>query len=461
MIDQQFLHSSEAEQMVIGSILIDQNNFAFASDLIESKHFFNAQHRAIFSAMEHLSKNNQQPEMFLVADLLQRKIPKFEWATELAIIAKNTPSTKLITEYAKRVHDYFLIRQWIGAGVKIESLVRDLSVEPETRIQNIENMVFEYNKQRVIYNGAQFANYYLREAVDDIEKRYYVNDGIVGIRTGFKSIDQRLGGLKPGSLTLIAARPSMGKTNLGLNIATHVSVLNGITVLFFSLEMTGPELITRIASNIGPVDYGLLNNGEMTDDDWPKFSNAILKIKESKLMIDETGLLTIEQILSRSRMEWLRNNVELILIDHIGLIDGKGENQTQIMSKISRHLKLLAKDLNIPVVALSQLNRSLEQRQDKRPMLSDLRQSGSLEQDADNVGFVYWDGYYNPNTTHPEIIELIWSKVRGGKIGTDYFLRQFEFCRFSQTKAPDDYGAELVPFSPNKKKRKEFNPEDD
>lgn len=462
MIDQKFLHSTEAEQMVIGAILIDHDNFYAVNDLIESRHFFNAQHRIIFGAMELLNKNNEQPELFMVADVLQRKIPKFDWAQELALLAKNTPSTKNVADYAKRVYEYFIIRKWLEVGTAIEKLVIDLSETPETRIQNIENCVFEFGKQRVAYSGPQFANYYLREAVDDLEKRYCMKDGVIGIRAGFKSIDQRLGGLKPGSLTLLAARPSMGKTNMGLNIATNASVLNGVAVLFFSLEMTGAELVTRITSNIGPVDYGKLNSGDMGEDDWPKYTNAIAKIKESKLIIDETASLTIEKISSRSRVEYLHHKIELIVVDHIGLIAGKGENQTQILSNISRQLKVMAKQLNIPVIALSQLNRSLEQRQDKRPMLSDLRQSGSLEQDADNVGFIYWDGYYNPNTAHPEIIELIWAKVRGGKIGTDYFLRQFDYCRFSETKAPNDYGAEIVPFNSTKKPHgKDFKGGDD
>ena len=444
-------YSTDSELAVIGSILINPENYFEVSQLINHRDFYNADYRLIFNAFENLTESGTDWDLFNVADELTHKNPNTDWLKYLATISKNTLSTKTLSTHVKIISQYSQIRKWVFAYSTIKDLGGDTNYYPEERLINIESFVTNLiTSKPTTGSTGNYAKTYCREFIDYVESCFKAPNGITGLDTGWQNINDRIGGLKAGTLTLIAARPSMGKSNFGLNLANHIGNNLKKTVLFFTLEMTATELLARLSAQIGKIDLQIINNASFDEDQWSRLSFSIGKISDSEIIIDQSPALTISQIVSIAHSIKRKHGLSLIIIDHIGLIDSTGENETVKLSKISRTLKILAKDLDLPVVALTQLNRSVEQRADKRPVLSDLRQSGSLEQDADNVGFIYWDGYYNSTTCYPEIIELIWAKVRGGKIGTDFFNRDFKFCRFSETEAPNDYGAEITPFAKKK-----------
>lgn len=430
-------YSSEAEQLLIGTILCDGTRIDDVPD-ITVDHFFVRIHKMIFNAMQLELERGEVPEIMTLADYLQKKYPNEmeSWVSYLATLAKNTIVPRDLSRCVEVIKDYYQLRKIIKTNIAIDHAARNADKDISDRINESLDIVNElFNVDEA--SEPKLIQSYARDFVASIEVKFKNESNVTGLTTGYSSVDKRLGGLNPGNLIIIAARPAMGKTNFGLNICRHVGFDLDKPVLLFSLEMTSDEILERLVSQIGIIDYERIRCANIKEDEWPRFSSTVGSFRDAKLIIDESADLTISTLTARARQIKRKHDLGLIVVDHMGLLDAKAENETQKISKISRQLKVLAKQLNVPVIALSQLNRECERRNDKRPILSDLRQSGSIEQDANAVGFLFCEGVYDDDCENPNLVELIWAKLRAGKIGTDYFEKEFHLCRFTETDQPN------------------------
>ena len=432
-------YSSEAESRVLGGILIDPSMIDQVSAIVRPEQFYSLDNRIIFATMMREVELGNDPDMVQVGDYLNKIKPEEEsWVVKLAILERNTPSAANIKLYAEKVREYSQLRELFQAGSKIHAISADHELTTSQRIAKAQELMmglFQTSEQ----NGPKLIKDLAKGYVDHVDACYRSQNGITGLSTGFATIDNRTGELQPGELFTLAARPGMGKTNLALNISRHVAFDQGKYVLYFSAEMTSDELLGRLAADVGKLDYNLVRTAQFEDEHWPRFSTTVSAFANAKLIIDESTDISISTLCARARQEHRKYGLSLIVVDHIGLIEADGETETAKISKISRSLKNLAKQLSIPVIELSQLNRGCESRTNKRPLLSDLRQSGSIEQDSNSVAFIYRDVQYNENTQFPFVAELIWRKLRAGEIGTDYLSTQFSQCRFVDGCKPDDY----------------------
>ena len=442
MIDMELFYSAEAEQATIGAILHDGSLLADVAAVVGVNDFYLGENKAIFAAMIRSDSLGEEPELVGLADYLDKtQREAAPWIAKLAYIAKNTASTANAILYAARVRDYAVLRELFRAGTQVQDISKDPSLTVDQRIAKAQEFVstmFAHHEQQ----GPKLLKDLARGYIDHVEQCHKARGGITGLRTGYQCIDERTGGLQPGELLVIAARPAMGKTNMALNISRNVAFRQQKYVLYFSLEMTSNELMGRLTSDLGNLDYSKTRRADFDPEEWQGFTGVVGSFSEITLMIDESTDLCISRLCARARQEHRKHGLSLIVVDHIGLVEADGENETVKISKISRALKNLAKQLGLPVLALSQLNRACENRTNKRPMLSDLRQSGSIEQDANSVAFIYRDVIYNDGTKFPRLGELIWRKLRAGETGTDFFETQFQHCRFVQTFKPDDFSEE-------------------
>lgn len=437
-------HSSEAEARVLGAILMDGTLIDQVAAIVRPEQFYLRESKLIFATMLREVQLGNDPDMVQVGDYLDKVQPESEsWVVKLAILQRNTPSAANIKLYAEKVREYSQLRDLFQAGSTIHSISTDYELTVSQRIAKAQELMlglFQTDDQ----TGPRLIKDLARGYVDHVDRCFKSKDGITGLSTGLSNIDERTGGLQPGELFTLAARPGMGKTNLALNISRHVAFEQKKYVLYFSAEMTADELLGRLASDIGHLDYKMVRTARFEDEHWPKFSKTVGSFSDATLVVDESTDLSISALCARARQEHRKYKLSLIVIDHIGLIEADGETETAKVSKISRALKNLAKQLGLPVIALSQLNRGCDSRPNKRPLLSDLRQSGSIEQDSNSVAFIYRDVQYNENTRFPYVAELIWRKLRAGEIGTDYLSTQFSQCRFVETLRPDDYDLPAV-----------------
>lgn len=439
------LYNMEAEQAVIGGLCIDGQKIDDVIGAVKAHDFYNGQYRQIFSTIAEMAEAGQELELLIIADRLEQKFPSDDWLPTLAYMAKNTPSTINIKLYAQKVAEYAVLRELFTAGAKVQQIAQDADLTVADRIAAAQDTLIAMERDND-EKGPKLMGALAKAFVGHLDECYQAKGGLTGLSTGFDNIDKRTGGLKPGQLVTIAARPAMGKTQLALNIACNVGVRQARSVLYFSLEMTSDELLGRITSNLANVDYGRVlvadfDETENHSDAWPRVTAAITRFKDARIAIDDDASLSIGQIVSRSRkFARMHKDLALIVVDHIGLVESEGESETIRIGRISKSLKRLAKALCVPVVALSQLNRECDKRTNKRPVLADLRSSGDIEADSDIVGFIYRDIVYNEDTNYPEIGELIWRKVRAGQIGTDYFRTEFSMCRFVEAEKPNGYG---------------------
>jgi replicative DNA helicase len=446
-------HSVQAEQSVLGGLMLDNDAWDQVADRVGAGDFYRREHRLIFEAIGTLAEEAKPFDVVTLAEELERhgELDTVGGMPYLGALAKDTPSAANIRAYADIVREHSVVRQLIRVGTQIT----DSGFNPEGRnslelLDEAERRVFEIAEQRSRGGtGFQPAKKLVTRALDRIETLYQQDDAITGISSGFSDFDEMTSGLQPSDLIIVAGRPSMGKTTFAMNMAENVALKARRPVAVFSMEMPGEQLAMRMMASLGRVDQHRVRTGKLLDDEWPRLTSAVSLLAEAPLYVDDTPALTPTELRARSRRlsRECGSKLGLIVIDYLQLMQapGAGENRTAEISLISRSLKSLAKELDVPVVALSQLNRNLEQRPNKRPVMSDLRESGSIEQDADVVVFIYRDEVYNPGIPEEDKgkAEIIVGKQRNGPIGTVNltFLGQYtKFESFIASAYGEEYG---------------------
>ncbi len=428
-------HSIEAEQSVIGAMIMDKDAIVAAAEIITEEDFYSKQCGTLFEAMVELNDEGKPVDSVTLQDRLREKdVPPEVSSLEFIRDLLNTlPTSAHIKHYANIVAEKAMLRRLIKLNEEIANVCYAGKDSLENILEDTEKRVFNLVQRR---NTDSFVpiRQIVMNAMDQIEKASKNKGNVTGIATGFIDLDYRTAGMQPSDLVLIAARPSMGKTAFVLNIAQHVAFKLEQTVAIFSLEMSKEQLVNRLFSLESKVDAQKLRTGNLSDNDWEKLIETAGVIGKSNLIIDDTPGITIGEMRSKCRKYKLEYGLKMIIIDYLQLMSGSGgrnDSRQQEISDISRSLKALARELSVPVLALSQLSRAVEQRPDHRPMLSDLRESGAIEQDADVVMFIYRDDYYNKDTEKKGIAEIIVAKQRNGPIGTTELVWLPEYTKFA------------------------------
>ncbi len=430
-------HSIQAEQSVLGGLMLDNQTWDSVADKVVESDFYRKDHRLIFRTIEQLAEKQDPFDVITLSEALEEQglLDEAGGLAYLGTLAKDTPSAANIVAYANIVRDRSVLRQLIHIGTEIsDSAFNTEGRETADLLENAEREVFKIAEQRQRGQGGfESIKNLLAVAVDKIETLFEQEGGITGVSTGFTDFDEMTSGLQPADLIIVAGRPSMGKTTIAMNMAENVAIKGDKPVAVFSMEMPGDSLAMRMMSSLGRIDQHKVRTGNLDDDDWPRLTSAISLLGEAKLFIDDTPALTPTEVRSRARrLAREHGQLGLIVLDYLQLMQSpaSGESRVQQVSDISRALKALAKELNVPVIALSQLNRNLEQRPNKRPVMSDLRESGSIEQDADVIVFVYRDEVYNEDSPDKGVAEIIIGKQRNGPIGTVRLTFQGQFTKF-------------------------------
>ncbi|WP_408596640.1 replicative DNA helicase [Limnohabitans sp.] len=420
-------HSIEAESSVLGGLLLDNGAWDRVGDLLVDGDFYRYEHRQVYAAIGALVNTSRPADVITVYEHLQAlgKAEEIGGLGYLNALAQYVPSASNIRRYAEIVRERSILRKLVSASDEIATnafntqgrAVAQILDEAEQKIFNIGE---EGSRMK---QGFQAMPQLVVDLLDRVQEMADNQNDITGVPTGFFDFDRMTSGLQPGDLIVLAARPSMGKTALAINIAEHVALNEGLPVAVFSMEMGASQLAVRIVGSIGRIDQGHLRTGKLSDDEWPRLTEAIEKLRNVSLHIDETPGLTPSELRANARrLARQCGKLGLIVVDYLQLMSGSnssgGDNRATEIGEISRGLKMLAKELQCPVIALSQLNRSVEQRTDKRPMMSDLRESGAIEQDADVIMFIYRDDYYNKESKEPGVAEVIIGKQRNGPTGT-------------------------------------------
>ncbi len=427
-------HSIEAEQSVIGAMIMDREAIVVASEIVAEDDFYSKQCGILFEAMIELNDEGKPVDLVTLQDKLKEKdIPAEMSSLEyIRDLITAVPTSANIKYYANIVAEKATLRRLIKLNEEIANTCYVGKESLEVILEDTEKRVFNLVQRR---NTGEFVpiRQIVMNAMDQIEKASRNKGSVTGIATGFIDLDYRTAGMQPSDLVLIAARPSMGKTAFVLNIAQHVAFKLNQTVAVFSLEMSKEQLVNRLFSLESRVDAQKLRTGSLSDGDWEKLIETAGVIGKSNLIIDDTPGISIAELRSKCRKYKLEHGLKMIIIDYLQLMSGsgKGDSRQQEISDISRSLKALARELSVPVLALSQLSRAVEQRPDHRPMLSDLRESGAIEQDADVVMFIYRDDYYNKDTEKKGIAEIIVAKQRNGPIGTIDLVWLPEYTKFA------------------------------
>lgn len=429
-------HSLDAEQAVLGGLMLENKAWDQIADKITEKHFYRRDHQLIFQAMQQLAQQNKPIDIITVSEVLQKMALHEEMGgfAYLGELAKNTPSAANIVAYADIVFERAVLRELISVGTQITQSAFDPQGRASAEIlDEAERKVFDIAERDVRGQGPESIRSILAKTIDTIEKRYESSTPVTGIASGFTDLDRLTTGMQPGDLVIVAGRPSMGKTTLAMNIAEHAAIRSQKSVLVFSMEMPGESLAMRMLSSLGRIDQNKLRTGKLIEDDWTRLTSAVSLLSEAKLYIDETPALSPIELRARARRVAREHDpLGLIVIDYLQLMRGQShsENRTAEISEISRSLKALAKELRVPIIALSQLNRSLEQRPNKRPVMSDLRESGAIEQDADLIVFIYRDEVYHEDSPDKGTAEIIVGKQRNGPIGTIRLTFLGQYTRF-------------------------------
>ncbi|MBC3916468.1 replicative DNA helicase [Undibacterium sp. CY18W] len=445
-------HSIEAEQSVLGGLLLDNAAWDRIADFISEEDFYRYDHRIIFQCMVKLINASRPADVITVFEALNgmNKAEDAGGLSYLNALAQNTPSAANIRRYAEIVRDRGVLRKLITVSDEIAgNAFNPQGKEVKQMLDEAESKIFAIAEE-----GARGAQGFqaiqplltqVVERIDELYNRDNQND-ITGVPTGFADLDKMTSGLQPGDLIIVAGRPSMGKTAFSLNIGENVAIDSGLPVAVFSMEMGGAQLAMRMLGSVGRLDQSRLRVGKLTDEDWPRLTHAIQKMNDAQLYIDETPALSSIELRARSRrLARQCGKLGLVIVDYLQLMSANsaGENRATEISEISRNLKGLAKELHCPVIALSQLNRSLEQRPNKRPVMSDLRESGAIEQDADVIMFIYRDQVYNPDSPDKGTAEIIIGKQRNGPIGSVRLTFLGEYTKF------DNYVGSLSVYGDN------------
>ena len=423
----------EAEQSVLGGILIDNEALPKVLEIIEPNDFYRDNHKKIFLAFLELFENNIPLDIITVTELLQKKgeLTNVGGATYLASLVDSVPTTANITHYAKIIKEKSILRSLIAKATDIVNLGFEASEDVAEILDKAEEAIFSITQQRI-----QTSYYSIKEIIkqtfETIEELSSKKDSVTGIPTGFIDFDRLTAGLQPSDLIIIAGRPVMGKTSFTLNIAQHAAIRAGVPVGFFSLEMSKEQLALRMLCAEARINSQKIRSGFLSERDWLRLTDAAATLSEAPIFIDDTPALSVLEIRAKARRLKSEHNIGLIIVDYLQLMKGKGKVDTREreISEISRSLKALAKELNIPVVAVSQLNRRVEERENKRPRLADLRESGAIEQDADLIVFIYRDEVYNEDTPDKGIAEIIIGKQRSGPTGVVKLAFLDKYTRF-------------------------------
>ncbi|MFN0302023.1 MAG: replicative DNA helicase [Burkholderiales bacterium] len=442
-------HSVEAEQSVLGGLLLDNTAWDRIADMLSADDFYRDDHRRIFRHIGKLIEYSRPADVVTVAESIESSEDKDKTGgiAYLGSLASSTPSAHNIRRYGEIVRERSIMRRLVTVGNDIaDSAVTPSGKDVSQLLDEAESKVFEIAeagaKGRQGFVDIQTVLGGVMERIDMLYHRENPSD-ITGVPTGYTDLDSMTSGLQEGDLVIIAARPSMGKTALALNMAEHVAVDNRLPVAIFSMEMSSSQLAMRLLGSVGRLDQHKLRTARLTDDDWGRLTHAVGKLHDAPIHIDESpGLNSLELRARARRLHRQYGKLGLIVVDYLQLMSGtnssRGENRATEISEISRSLKGLAKELKVPVVALSQLNRSVEQRQDKKPVMSDLRESGAIEQDADLILFIYRDEVYNQDSPHKGKAEIIVGKQRNGPIGSVVLTFLGQYTRFENF-APGGY----------------------
>ncbi|MEQ1880850.1 MAG: replicative DNA helicase [Burkholderiales bacterium] len=438
-------HSVEAEQSVLGGLLLDNTAWDKIADFIGESDFYRGDHRLIYRHISKLIGHSRPADVITVAESLEstKELEGVGGLAYLGALSQNTPSAANIRRYAEIVRERSVMRKLAEVGTEIaDGAYNPMGREAGQLLDEAESKVFAISEEGA--RGRQgFVDIQplLTQAVERIDLLYNRDNpsDVTGVPTGFTDLDRMTSGLQPGDLVIVAGRPSMGKTSLALNMAEHVALDSKLPVGIFSMEMSGSQLVMRMLGSVGKLDQHKLRTGRLADEDWRRLTDAVGRLNDAPIHIDETAALNALELRARARrLHRQYGKLGLIVIDYIQLMSAssQGENRATEISEISRSLKALAKELSVPVIALSQLNRSLEQRPSKRPVMSDLRESGAIEQDADVILFIYRDEVYNPDSPDKGKAEVIIGKQRNGPIGTVTLVFQGEYTRFANFADP-------------------------
>ncbi len=443
--------SIEAEQAVLGGLMLDNLAWDKIADIINEEDFYRRDHRLIFRAIASLANEGQPCDAVTLSEWLEKQgeLDNAGGLTYLGSLANNTPTAANIKAYADIVRERSVLRHLINVANQISTD----AYNPEGRnssdlLELAEQRVFEIaDKGARGRSGYTGIKQLLTRAVDTIDKLFQLDSPITGVPTGFKDFDEQTAGLQKSDLVIVAGRPSMGKTTFAMNIVENAAIKHKLPVAVFSMEMPGEQLAMRMMSSLGHIDQHKIRTGKLGDEDWPRLTSAVGILSEAPIFIDDTPALSPTDLRARARRIAREHGLSLIVIDYLQLMQSAAtsarENRATEISEISRNLKALAKELNVPVVALSQLNRSLEQRPNKRPVMSDLRESGAIEQDADVIVFIYRDEVYNEDSPDKGTAEIIVGKQRNGPIGTTRLTFLGQYTRFENyihdVAGPGDY----------------------
>ena len=411
-------NSIEAEIAVLGGLILDNESWDKVADILQINDFYNQQHRKIFSCIVDLVQQGTPFDVVTVNEKMNLSDDK-SISTYLSEIISQTPSAANIKAYANIVREQSILRQLIHVSNNLIEKSNKGGIDSKALLDEAEQKIFSISEESVkANNGFQSINDLVGESLKQIEERAENGEAVTGVATGFTDFDNKTTGLQGGDLIIVAGRPSMGKTSFAMNLAEYASLKNDAVTAIFSMEMSGTQLSTRLISSMGRINQQKIRTGKLTDDDWPRLTNAVALLSKANIFIDDTAALTPIDIRARARRLKREKGLDLIVIDYMQLmqLSNNSENRATELSAISRSLKALARELDVPVVALSQLNRSLENRTDKRPIMSDLRESGAIEQDADVIAFIYRDEVYNEDSPDKGKAEIIVAKQRNGPI---------------------------------------------
>lgn len=439
--------SVQAEQALLGGLMLDNSAWDKIADLVTEADFYRPDHRLVFSAIRALSERRQPFDAITISDYLESRAELADAGGlgYLGSLVRDTPSAANVADYARIIRDRALLRELIETGNDIVESAFHTDGRPATElVDEAERRVLEI-AQRGQRQGSGFVHLrdVLGQTIDRLDMLHQAGGSITGVSTGFTRFDEFSAGLQKGDLIVIAGRPSMGKTTLALNVAENAALGAALGVAVFSMEMSVDQLAFRMISSLGRVDQAHLRNGRFGDDEWPRINGAIRQMAEARIYIDDTPAMTPTEVRSRARRLQREHGLDLIVVDYLQLmrVAGSIENRATEISEISRSLKALARELKVPVIALSQLNRSVEQRQDKKPVMSDLRESGAIEQDADMIVFIYREEVYNPNTPRKGIADISIAKQRNGPTGEFPLTFLGKYTRF------ENYAPEIEAFS--------------
>lgn len=442
-------HSIEAEQSVLGGLMLDSSRWDDIADILVANDFYRKDHRLIFEAIEKLVEDAMPADVVTAQEYLDNsgELEKAGGLSYLDELTRNTPSAANISAYAKIVQEHSIMRRLLNTVNHINhTIYTPEGRSPQEILDLAEQEIFSISDEGAKHgSGFVSVNALLKQTVDRIEELFKSDSDLTGLSTGFSDLDKITTGLQNSDLIIVAGRPSMGKTSLAMNIAENVAVGSDKAVAIFSMEMSGEQLVRRMLTSLGRINSQRVRTGALQEEDWSRLTSAINLLSEKKIFIDDTPGLSPSELRARCRRLASQNEdgLGLIIIDYLQLMSlgGNTENRATELSTITRNLKTLAKEINVPVIALSQLNRSLEQRTDKRPVMSDLRESGSIEQDADLIMFIYRDEVYNKEDSESKgVAEIIISKQRNGPTGTVRLTFLGEFTRFESFADPFNDG---------------------